>query len=181
MPGRLSHRPPDLLICMDMQKEQLISRNGFAHSGLNERLMRCRETLAYWRAQQWPIVHLKLVAQAAWFNPASQLTDWIDGWNPLPGEDVFEHALPSAYSSQRFAEFMENLNGVTRRMLGFSLEEAILATAVDALHRDHDIRVVEEAVFCRESSGVDDASYRRVLFSVIGNFSLVETVGGARA
>jgi nicotinamidase-related amidase len=180
MPGRLSHRPTDLLICMDMQKEQLISRNGFVHDGLEERLARCRETLAQWRARQWPVVHLKLVAQAPWFNPASQLTDWIEGWQPFPGEDVFEHALPSAYSSQRFSEFMENLNGVTCRVLGFCLEEAILATAVDAMHRGHDIRIIEEASFSRDNSGVDGASYRKVLFSVIANFSLVETVGGAR-
>jgi nicotinamidase-related amidase len=170
----------ELLICMDMQKEQLISRHGFAHDGMEDRLARCRETLSQWRARQWPILHLKRVAQAAWFNPASSLTDWIDGWNPLPGEDVFEHALPSAYSSQRFSEFMENLNGVTCRIAGFCLEEAILATVVDAMHRGHDVRVVEEAVFSKENSGVDDASYRKVLFSVIANFSLVEAVGSAR-
>jgi nicotinamidase-related amidase len=172
-------RQADLLICMDMQKEQTVARHGFAHGGFDERLARCEETLAEWRARQWPIVHLKLVAQAAWFNPASALTDWIDGWKPLPGEDVFEHALPSAYSSQRFSEFMNNLHDTTCRVIGFSLEEAILATAVDAMHRGHDVRVIEDAAFSRDI-GADETSYRKVLFSVIANFSPVEAVGSAR-
>jgi nicotinamidase-related amidase len=178
--GPVRKNQPDLLICMDMQKEQLISRHGFASEGLDQRLSRCRDTLDQWRKRQWPVVHLKLVAQAAWFNPASTRTDWIDGWTPVPGEDVFEHALPSAYSSQRFSEFMDNLSDVTCRVVGFGLEETILATVVDALHRGHDVRVVEEAVFSKESAGVDEASYRKMLFSVIENFSLVETASGAR-
>ncbi len=173
-------RRADLLICMDMQKEQMVARHGFAHGGFDERLKRAHETLLQWRAREWPIVHLKLVAQAAWFNPASALTDWIDGWRPLPGEDVFEHALPSAYASQRFSEFMENLHETTCRMIGFSLEETIIATAVDAMHRGHDIRVIEDAAFSRDL-GADETSYRKVLFSVIGNFSLAETERSASA
>ncbi len=159
---------------MDMQKEQQVSRRGFVGHDFNARLSGCAEVLANWRANNWPIIHLKRVAQAAWFNPVSSLTSWIEGWTPLPGEEVFEHSLPSAYSSQRFAEFMNNLHNTSCCLIGFSLEEAILATAVDAFHRGHDIRVMEKAAFAQNNGVSDDIAYRKVLVGVVGKFAQIE-------
>ena len=62
--------------------------------------------MTLWRSNLWPVMHLKRIAQAAWFNPASNLTDWIAGPETEAGELTFEHPLPSAYSSTRFAEYM---------------------------------------------------------------------------
>ena len=95
-------------------------------------------------------MHLKRIAQAAWFNPASKLTDWIAGAKPRPGEMAFEHPLPSAYSSSRFAEYMANMRNVRCVLAGFSLDETILATVVDGFHRSHRYQVVGDAVACRQ-------------------------------
>ena len=168
-------RETDLLLCMDMQQEQQVSRRGFTGDKSTERLTYCFEMLRDWRESNRPIVHLKRVAQAAWFNPASSLTNWIDGWTPLPGEDVFEHSLPSAYSSRRFSEFMDNLTNTTCHIIGFSLEEAVLATAIEAMHRGHDIRIVERAVLSLNTTFIEDASYRRVLLGVIQNFASIDS------
>jgi nicotinamidase-related amidase len=170
----LLHGREDLLICIDMQKEQQVSRRGFSAEELDTRLSTCAEILHKWRERNRPIVHLKRVAQAAWFNPASSLTGWIDGWSPLPGEEVFEHSLPSAYSSRRFSEFMDNLGNTTCHMLGFFLEEAVLATAIDSFHRSHDMRVMERAVFSVSSKHLENSAYRKALFDVVENFAPVD-------
>ena len=96
-------------------------------------------------------MHLKRIAQAAWFNPASQLTDWIAEFKPRPGELTFEHPLPSAYSSTRFAEYMSNMRNMRCVLLGFSLDETMLSTVVDGFHRSHRYQVVSDAVACRQS------------------------------
>ena len=62
-------------------------------------MSRCLELMTLWRNYLWPVMHLKRIAQAAWFNPASNFTDWIAELKPKPGEIAFEHPLPSAYSS----------------------------------------------------------------------------------
>ena len=50
---------------------------------------------------------------------------------------VFEHPLPSAYSSTRFAEYMSSMKNIRCAVMGFSLDETILSTAIEGFHRGH--------------------------------------------
>ena len=119
-------------------------------------------------------MHLKRVAQAAWFNPASNLTDWIAGLKPRPGELAFEHPLPSAYSSARFAEYMSNMKNIRSVLLGFSLDETILSTVVDGFHRSHRYQIVGDAVACKHHGAGDAASYKLAVVKVIGNYAGIQ-------
>jgi len=56
-------------------------------------------------------------------------------------------------------------------MLGFSLDETILATVVDGFHRSHRYSVVSDAVACRCAGVGDAASYKAAVVRVIGNFA----------
>src|SRR5258708_29357512 len=94
-------------------------------------------------------MQLKRIAQPACFNPAWTLPDWSEGLKPRPGELAFEHPLPSAYSSARFAEYMSNMKNIRCVLLGFSLDETILSTVVDGFHRSHRYQVVSDAIACR--------------------------------
>jgi hypothetical protein len=120
------------------------------------------------------VMHLKRIAQAAWFNPASNLTNWIAELKPLPGELAFEHPLPSAYSSTRFAEYMSNMKNIRCVLLGFSLDETILSTVIDGFHRSHRYQIVSDAVACRRPGVGDPASYKAAVVRVIGNFAGIE-------
>jgi nicotinamidase-related amidase len=130
--------------------------------------------LTLWRGKLWPVMHLKRIAQAAWFNPASNLTDWIAALKPKPGEMTFEHPLPSAYSSTRFAEYMANMKAIRCVMLGFSLDETILSTVVDGFHRSHSYHVVSDAVACRRMADGDAAVYKEAVVNVIANYARVQ-------
>jgi nicotinamidase-related amidase len=164
-----------LLLCMNLQKEHLAPGRRHLMAGTDDVLAACATIMESWRARLWPIVHLKRIARAAWFNPASAMTDWIDAYRPRPGELVFEHPLPSAYSSARFAAYMAEIGGATRVvMIGFSLDESILATVIDGFHRGHSLRVAGDAVAGRQLDYCDLTTYRRMLFGLIADYAVLE-------
>src|SRR5258707_14663387 len=168
------HDDPPILVCADLQTEYLTEGRRHVIADAEAITSRCLELMTLWRSNLWPIIHLKRIAQAAWFNPASNLTDWIADLKPRPGELAFEHPLPSAYSSSRFAEYMTNMKNIRCVVSGFSLDETILSTVVDGFHRSHRYQIVSDAVACRRP-GIDDAaSYKRAVVTVIGNFAGIQ-------
>jgi nicotinamidase-related amidase len=170
-----SNSRAQLLLCMNLQKEHLAPGRRHMMAGTDEVLVACAAVMESWRARLWPIVHLKRIARAAWFNPASAMTDWIDAYRPRHGELVFEHPLPSAYSSARFAAYMAEIGSATRVvMIGFSLDESILATVIDGFHRGHSLRVVGDAMAGRQLDYCDLKTYRRMLFGLIADYAVLE-------
>lgn len=168
------HDDPPILICADLQIEYLTEGRRHVISDAEPIMSRCLELLALWRNNLWPVMHLKRIAQAAWFNPASNLTDWIAELRPRPGEMAFEHPLPSAYSSTRFTEYMSNMKNIRCVLSGFSLDETILSTVVDGFHRSHSYHVVGDAVACRRGDVGEAASYRTAVLKALANFAAIE-------
>ncbi|MCP4616409.1 MAG: cysteine hydrolase [Bradyrhizobium sp.] len=157
---------PPILVCADIQAQHL-GDGCFA----GREASRCLALLESWRAELWPVLHLKRIAQAAWFDPGSDVTDWVTAFRPHPGEMVFEHPLPSAYSSPRFAEYMASMKGVHCLMAGCSLDEAVLATVIEGFHRGHRFRVVVDAVTCAQPAIVDADGYRASMMYAFGKFA----------
>lgn len=162
-----------ILVCADLQAEYLTEGRSHFIADAGAITSRCLELMMHWRNNLWPVLHLKRIAQAAWFNPASNLTDWIGDLKPRPGELTFEHPLPSAYSSARFAEYMSNMRSIRCVLLGFSLDETILSTVVDGFHRSHRYQVVGDAVACRHRGVGDAAAYKQAVVKVIGNYAAI--------
>ena len=165
------HDDPPILVCADLQIEYLTEGRCHVIADADAITSRCLELMTLWRNNLWPILHLKRIAQAAWFNPASNLTNWVADLKPRPGELAFEHPLPSAYSSTRFAEYMANMKNIRCVLSGFSLDETILSTVVDGFHRSHRYQIVSDAVACRRLGTGDAASYKMAVVKVIGNFA----------
>ena len=162
-----------ILICADLQVEYLMQGRRHLIFDGDAASARCLALLTLWRDNLWPVMHLKRIAQAAWFNPASKLTEWIPELKPRPGEMTFEHPLPSAYSSARFADYAANIRNLRCVVMGFSLDETILATVVDGFHRSHSYQVVGDAVACRHPGAGDAAAFKQSVMNVIGNFATV--------
>jgi nicotinamidase-related amidase len=165
------HDDPPILVCADLQIEYLTEGRRHVIADADAISSRCLELMTLWRNNLWPILHLKRIAQAAWFNPASNLTNWIADLKPRPGELAFEHPLPSAYSSTRFAEYMANMKNMRCVVSGFSLDETILSTVIDGFHRSHRYQIVSDAVACRRLGTGDAASYKMAVIKVVGNFA----------
>jgi nicotinamidase-related amidase len=165
------HNDPPILVCADLQTEYLTEGRSHVISDADAITSRCLELMTLWRDNLWPVMHLKRIAQAAWFNPASNLTNWIAEFKPRPGELTFDHPLPSAYSSTRFAEYMSNLRNTRCVLMGFSLDETVLSTVVDGFHRSHRYQIVSDAVACRRTDAGHAATYKLAVVKVIGNFA----------
>ena len=174
MPASI-HDDPPILVCADLQVEYLTPGRRHVILDGDAATARCLELLTLWRGNMWPVMHLKRIAQAALFNPASRLTDWIAQTRPKPGEMTFEHPLPSAYSSSRFVDHMSSIRTMRCILIGFSLDETILATSVEGFHRSHRYHVVTDAVACRQPGTDDAAAYRRAVVNVIGNFATIQS------
>lgn len=174
--GDMIEEDPPILVCADLQSEYLAEGRSHAISDAEAIMSCCLELMTLWRDNLWPVMHVKRIAQAAWFNPASNLTNWIVEMKPRPGELAFEHPLPSAYSSARFAEYMSNIRNIRCVVLGFSLDETILATVVDGFHRSHRYQVVSDATACRRIGVGDAASYKAAVVKVIANFARIRCV-----
>jgi nicotinamidase-related amidase len=162
---------PPMLLCADLQIEYLTDGRSHAITEAEAIMTRCLELMTLWRGNLWPVMHLKRIAQAAWFNPASNLTNWIAELRPRPGELAFEHPLPSAYSSARFSEFMSSIGNIRCLVMGFSLDETILSTVIEGFHRSHRYQVIEDAVASRREGVGNAASYRNAVVRAIGNFA----------
>ncbi len=161
---------PAVLVCADLQIEYLAEA---ADAGIVT--SRCGVLLSLWRENLWPVLHLKRIAQAAWFDPGSNLADWIAEFRPRPGEMVFEHPLPSAYSSTRFAEYMSSMKSIRCAVAGLSLDETVLATVVEGFHRGHRYQVIADAVACGRAG--ESASYLESITKAVGNFAGVADSG----
>jgi nicotinamidase-related amidase len=166
---------PSILVCTDLQTEYLTEGRNHVIADAEAIMSRCLEVMTLWRRNLWPVMHLKRIAQAAWFNPASSLTNWIAEMRPRPGELAFEHPLPSAYSSTRFAEYMSNMKNIRCVVLGFSLDETVLSTVIDGFHRSHRYDVISDAVACRRPGVGDADSYKLAVVRVIGNYAGVQS------
>src|ERR1700726_914224 len=100
------HDDPQILVCADLQTEYLTEGRSHVITDAEAITSRCLELMTLWRNNLWPVMHLKRIAQAAGFNPASNLTDWIAELKPRPGEPGSEHPPPSAYTWRTCAQFM---------------------------------------------------------------------------
>jgi len=66
------HDDPPILICADLQIEYITEGRRHVIADAEAITSRCLELMTLWRSNLWPIIHLKRIAQAAWFNPASE-------------------------------------------------------------------------------------------------------------
>lgn len=162
---------PPLLVCADLQGDEL---GPDTRGRCDDTLDKCRRLLAHWRGKHWPVLHLKRIARASWFDLSHAGSDWMQDFRPVPGELTFEHALPSAYSSSRFVDYMRNVRPERSIMVGLSLDQTILSSAIDGFHRGHRHQVVADAV----DTTRQPPSSRDTLVTVLGNFSsTIQTSG----
>src|SRR5262249_49285033 len=102
---RLSEIP--ILVLIDLQQEYVAAPRITALPGAHVALRKCREALTAARANGIPVAFTRLQGASAFFNRSSKLFDWVEGFEPLRSEMVFDRELPSCYSSEGFASFMK--------------------------------------------------------------------------
>jgi nicotinamidase-related amidase len=134
-----------ILVFVDMQKEYLATPRLMAIPEIADALANCRRLLDHARANGLPIAFVRWLDRSGpFFNQSTPFAGWIDAFEPQRNEMIFERKRPSCYSSEGFAQFMDQ-GGKDVVLAGFAGESACLSTLVDAFHRGHHLTYVTDA------------------------------------
>jgi nicotinamidase-related amidase len=160
------------LVLIDMQQEYVSQTRFMAVPGAQSALANCRSALAFARSSGFPVAFLRRVSQSPFFNRYTAFSTWIEGFEPTATDMIFERTKPSCYSSELFAEVVDNCGGHIV-LAGFAGETACLATAIDAFHRNHRFAYLADA---SASHGLDDipaGDVQRAVNKIIGIYGEV--------
>lgn len=124
--------PRAALVCLDLQ------RNRQADEAHGPVVAQCRRVMAEARRRRWPVLHVHARSLA---DPRP-----IAGLEPRATEPVFLRQGPSAFSNANFTRAALALGGPLA-LIGFALEDTVLATAFAAADRDLAVDVILDAVF----------------------------------
>lgn len=163
-----------LLIFVDMQREYSTPGRPVSLGGIEASLDNCRALLAFARAASWPIVHVRTIVRGAVFNEELIYSRFIEGFEPRPGEMVFTKARPSCYANADFARMMDSGGGENALLAGYSGCTSCLATSIDANHRGHNLRFVEDASLSTPLAGASESQSHHFIVALMGRY--VETI-----
>lgn len=126
-----------VLVCLDLQRWRVSDAPG--RDGAERTVAACRATLERARSRRWPILHVhRREASPERGRP-------IPGLEPLPTEAIFYRPGPSAFSHRAFRQSAHALGGPLA-LIGFSMNDTVMATAFAAADRDLAVEVVRDAV-----------------------------------
>jgi nicotinamidase-related amidase len=146
------------VVFVDMQQEYVATPRLLAIPDIDPALANCRRVLDHSRKLGLPVAFVRLFDDSAFFNRATPFVRWIEGFEPLRNEMIFERSSPSCYSSELFASLMnQNRGGIV--IAGFAGESACLSTLVDAYHRGHKATYLVDA---SASHALDDMAASEV-------------------
>src|SRR5258705_11758542 len=125
-----------------------------AFSGIDRALDNCRRFVDPARRIGLPVAFVRMLSESAFFNRATPVARWIEGFEPYRNEMIFERSSPSCYSCEPFAALMNQSRG-GMVLAGFAGESSCLSTLIDAFHRNHKVAYLCDAA---ASHALDDVS-----------------------
>jgi nicotinamidase-related amidase len=165
--GRDSFVPAPALLCLDLQREQAEAA-ALGPEDAARCVEECRRVLRHARKAGWQVAHLH--RQARTIACLSEPSRPIQGLEPLPREAVFYRDQPSAFASAPFRDYVSRLGDPRLIVIGFSLDAAVLFTAVTGCELGVPITLVQGAIAAPSSRGFGGEVMEGVLLSVLGSF-----------
>jgi nicotinamidase-related amidase len=129
------------LICMDLQREYVVPGRP-RYAAENEKVVAaCARVLTMAREDGWRIVHSQLhPAERGMFGAP------IEGLRPLISEPVFFRRGLSAFANPAFASELRGALGEEVYLIGFSLADTCIATALAGIDEGLALTLIEDAV-----------------------------------
>jgi len=155
------------LICLDLQREYVVpGRPGYAPAGPDVAAV-CLKVLDHARAAGWRVVHSQLRRHATSPFGAALFGAPIEGLRPLISEPVFFRGGLSAFANPAFAAELARARGDEVFLIGFSLADTCLATALAAVDHGLSLVLVEDALGAGQSPA---ASAPEIARAILGRF-----------
>lgn len=167
--------PP--LVLVDMHQEQLDYEAGFSTRNVAPVLAKCRQLLERARSQKWPVAFVRPLPKVQWdyAGLAGQAVPrWIEGFEPLRTDMIFDRTASSCYTSAEFYGAMDQAGGEFV-LAGFSADTTCLTTLTDAARVNHCAGLIEDATATRPLSGLSAADSHRAVLALAGRYATVMT------
>jgi nicotinamidase-related amidase len=139
-------RPNPWLICLDLQREYVVPGRPRYAAASADVATACARVLRHARAEGWRVVHSQLRRNGEASFGGGSFGAPIEGLRPLITEPLFLRHSLSAFRNPEFAAELRAARGEDVYLIGFSLADTCLATALAAIDHDLSVILVEDAV-----------------------------------
>ena len=161
------------LVLVDLHHE-LLDLFEVGVSGPTRAIDNCLALLGHARALGFPVAFTRRIAAPEVLGATPTYPRWISGFEPQRSDMVFDHCLPSCYSSAEFAETAEHLEG-NFVVAGQAGEQSCLSTAVDAFHRNQRPTFLTDALVTRGGNDVPATTMEHALAHIVSLYVNTDT------
>jgi nicotinamidase-related amidase len=145
--------PTPWLVCLDLQREYVVPGRPRYDAANAEVVAACAQVLQMARRRKWRVVHSQVRGESPALSAREMFGAPIEGLRPLITEPVF-----SAFATPAFAEHLRAARGADLYLIGFSLADTCLATALAAVDEGLSPTLIEDAVGAGARGGAVEAA-----------------------
>ncbi|MFI4933143.1 MAG: isochorismatase family protein [Caulobacterales bacterium] len=174
----LARRSRPWLVCLDLQREFVVPGRPQYAAASAEVARTCGRLLALARGADWRVLHSQLRREHGAFCRNDHFGAPIEGLRPLISEPVYLRRGLSAFSNPDFAAELGEAHGEDVYLIGFSLADTCLATALAAVDHGHSLVLVEDAVGAGAAAWPDVSAIAR---SILKPFARLVSSGDVEA
>jgi nicotinamidase-related amidase len=146
------------LICLDLQRDYVVPGRPRYSVANTEVAAICARVLAMAREDGWRVVHSQYRAEAAAPWPRELFGAPIEGLRPLVSEPVYFRRGLSAFANPGFTAELRCARGADVYLIGFSLSDTCLATALAGVDEGLSLTLIEDAVGATEELAAADVA-----------------------
>jgi nicotinamidase-related amidase len=164
-----------VLVVIDIQREYVTEGRAFHLKGIAPSLENAGRVLAKAREDGWDIVHVRHLQAGEIFNPESEYSGFVTGFEPIAGELSVVKSNFSSFSSPEFASVMERYKGLEIFVVGYGSTMCCLSTIIEGYHRGHRMVFVADASLAKSTARFDEASTHAYATDILATFSRITT------
>lgn len=162
------------LVVIDVQREYNTPGRLFNIDSIGDSLTNGKCVLDHARKQGWHIVHVRHMQDGDIFNPKSEYSGFIDGFNPQGGEREIHKGNFSCFSSEEFTKELESRKSDQVFVIGYGTTMCVISTIIDGYHRGYSMNLVADATRAKKSD-FDEQSTQQHAISILNTFCSVKS------
>jgi ureidoacrylate peracid hydrolase len=166
-----------VLVVVDIQREYVTEGRPFCIRSIGPSLENAGRVLAAARERGWPVYHVRHLQSGAIFNPESEHSGFVEGFEPRAGEREIHKGDFSCYSAPDFSVIMRQhaARGDEIVIIGYGSTMCCLSTIIDGYHRGQQLTFVQDASSAKASARFGEEDLHERAQDVIGTYARVVT------
>lgn len=167
-----------ILVALGIQREYTMAGRPFSIPGIEQSLGNCRRLLDHARARRWIVAHVRHVQDGPLFSDRNEYAACVPGFEPLPGEPVFEKSRLSCLTSPGFGALMDAAANAGNEVyiMGYAGEMCCLATLVGLFDLGIQANYVIDASLSRPGPRMSAQATHAYLAEILVNYAnILET------